>query len=306
MFYLFGRLQVDTDLQLIFGAGRAETPLPVAHGTTTGRSHQHQHAHSAYPCKNRCVWITCVNICFVALILHSTMIWICMYTVYVYLYLYLYLVISSFPAFHMWAVNHSMYRDHHPATSWPEEVQRGLLWHPWCQPGKRSVVTGPGTVSGCGQSIGWSSLPDQVVNKFSFGFGWDPYYCESHSIRAYIYIYIYSGLHHTPQGDGRELNPLVTHLFPELFDLGPKKTTQRTRRAPETNGLLGNDVTQTTQVIIFQLVFSVCRSRRWFIFKGTLWLGRAKIRCKRDNDMRYYISWRVTCLSVQLTRNLHL
>ena len=123
---------------------------------------------------------------------------------------------------------------------------------------------------------------------------------------VYVHIYIYSGLHHTPQGDGRELNPLVTHLFPELFDLGPKKTTQRTRRAPETNGLLGNDVTQTTQVIIFQLVFSVCRSRRWFIFKGTLWLGRAKIRCKRDNDMRYYISWRVTCLSVQLTRNLHL
>ena len=167
MFYLFGRLQVDTDLQLIFGAGRAETPLPVAHGTTTGRSHQHQHAHSAYPCKNRCVWITCVNICFVALILHSTMIWICMYTVYVYLYLYLYLVISSFPAFHMWAVNHSMYRDHHPATSWPEEVQRGLLWHPWCQPGKRSVVTGPGTVIGWGQSIGWSSLPDQVVNSLA-------------------------------------------------------------------------------------------------------------------------------------------
>lgn len=33
MFYLFGRLQVDTNLQLIFGAGRAETPLPVVHGT---------------------------------------------------------------------------------------------------------------------------------------------------------------------------------------------------------------------------------------------------------------------------------
>lgn len=31
MFYLFGRLQVDTNLQLIFGAGRAETPLLVLH-----------------------------------------------------------------------------------------------------------------------------------------------------------------------------------------------------------------------------------------------------------------------------------
>lgn len=51
MFYLFGRLQVHTNLQLIFGAGRAETPLPVVHGTKTGASHQLEPAHCDYPCK---------------------------------------------------------------------------------------------------------------------------------------------------------------------------------------------------------------------------------------------------------------
>jgi len=98
------------------------------------------------------------------------------------------------------------------------------------------------------------------------------------------------GLHHTPQGDSRELNPLVTHLFPKFFDLGPKGRSRHSEDRgghQKQNGVItGNDVTQTTPVVtIFQAELSVCSSRRLFKIQGhsVTWWG--KIGCKGDNDV---------------------